>query len=205
MSDNRQYQTLLAAAAEKLSTIYPTRLALRAALDLDEEENDFWFRSFGKEYRLRCSDWSIKPATNMWHHIIILQYLAGANGLPPTSEWVALRDIIPGSDARAAEFEREFRKRFEILGQYEPQQLRRICRKLGAEFRYDESADLSAIFPFMPQYPIRLNFWFQDEEFPASGKLLVNAGVRTCLNMETVGELMLMIMRRLCAEGRRLK
>ncbi len=205
MSDNRQYKALLAAAAEKLRTVYPTRLALRACVDLDEEENALCFNSFGREYKVRCSDWSIEPATNMWHHLVILQYLAGANGLPPTADWVALRELIPGSDARAAEFERECQSRFERLGKYTPQQMRRICKTLGAEFRYDESADLTAILPFMPQFPIRLNYWFQDEEFPASGKFLVNAGVRTCLNMEIVGELMLFMARRMCAEGRRLR
>ena len=215
MNDNRQYQTLLNEAAEKLRTVYPSRLALRAGVKLDEEENALCFSSFGQEYKVRCSDWSIEPETNMWHHMIILQYLEGANSMQLNDRWIALRELPHGSDSRAAGFERQYRERFEKLGEYSAEQLKRACEAMGAEFLNDRSADLSAVFPFMPQYPIRMNFWFADEAdedededefdaFPASGKLLVNDGVRTTLNMEAAGQLMLFLMKRLCAEARRL-
>ena len=215
MSDNRQYETLLAAAAEKLRTVYPSRLALRAGVDLDEQANTLCFSSFGQEYRIHCSDWSIEPETNMWHHMVILQYLEGANSLPTTNQWIALRELAHGADSRAVEFERQYQERFEKLGEYSAEELKKVFTSLGGELLDDKSADLSAIFHFMPQYPIRLNFWFAEEEddededefdsFPASGKLLVNAGERTVLNMEAVGQLLLFLMKRLCAEARRLK
>lgn len=37
-----------------------------------------------------------------------------------------------------------------------------------------ERADLCAVFPFLPWYSLWLKIWFADEEFEASGKLLVS-------------------------------
>ena len=72
-------------------------------------------------------------------------------------------------------------------------QLCRICERLGAQF-VEERADLCAVFPFLPRYPIWLKVWFADDEFGASGKLLVNRSADHYLTIEdavTVGELLL--------------
>lgn len=62
----------------------------------------------------------------------------------------------------------------------------------GAVFR-DSNADLCAVFPFLPRYPVIVKMWFADEEFPASGKMLVSGGADHYLTIEdavTVGEVM---------------
>lgn len=51
-----------------------------------------------------------------------------------------------------------------------------------------------AVFPFLPHYPIWLKVWFADDEFEASGKLLVSRSTEHYLTIEdavTVGELLL--------------
>ena len=68
----------------------------------------------------------------------------------------------------------------------------------------DSNADLCAVFPFLPRYPVIVKMWFADEEFPASGKMLVSGGADHYLTIEdavTVGEVML---RRLEETWRRL-
>ena len=76
---------------------------------------------------------------------------------------------------------------------YKPEQIKEVCRFLGADFR-DSNADLCAVFPFLPRYPVAVKIWFADEEFPASGKMLVSASADHYLTVEdavTAGEVML--------------
>ena len=44
---------------------------------------------------------------------------------------------------------------------------------------------------------MRLNLWLPDDEFPASGKLLVNKGVKHCLGTEAIGTIGTMIVKRI--------
>ena len=94
----------------------------------------------------------------------------------------------------------------EGLSGVSPETLERACRDLGGVLREPGRSDLSAEFRFMPRYPLRLELWYADEEFPASGKLLVNDGVKTQLGLEAAGTLGVLLLRRLirrCGEGRK--
>ena len=58
----------------------------------------------------------------------------------------------------------------------------------------DGKADLSVRFSLFPRYPMLLNIWLEDEEFPAAGKLLVDKSADHYLTIEdavTAGELFL--------------
>lgn len=49
----------------------------------------------------------------------------------------------------------------------------------------------------MPNYPVWLKIWFADDEFPASGRLLLDASAEHYLSIEdavTVGELLLKLL-----------
>ena len=65
--------------------------------------------------------------------------------------------------------------------------------KLGAEL-LPSNADFCARFDFAPRYPVWLKVWFADEEFPASGRLLLDESAPHYLTIEdavTVGSLIL--------------
>lgn len=58
----------------------------------------------------------------------------------------------------------------------------------------DSNADFTVQFDFLPCYPLLLKLWFADEEFPASGKLLVDTGADHYLTIEdavTLGQLVM--------------
>ena len=79
------------------------------------------------------------------------------------------------------------------LGILPPEELERRCRSLGAEL-LPSNADFCARFDFAPRYPIWLKVWFADEEFPASGRLLLDESAPHYLTIEdavTVGSLIL--------------
>ena len=75
----------------------------------------------------------------------------------------------------------------------EPEQVINVCKSLGAEI-IESKFDLCAVFYLFPNYLVTLNIWFADEEFEASGKMLVDKSADHYLTMEDsvmVGEFML--------------
>ena len=45
----------------------------------------------------------------------------------------------------------------------------RACEALGGRV-VPGKADVSAVIPYAPRFPVTVHFWCGDEEFPASGK-----------------------------------
>ena len=64
-----------------------------------------------------------------------------------------------------------------------PEAVRQCFRRLGAE-EIQARADFCAVIPFLPNYPILVNIWFADEEFPASGKMLLEGNADHYLTVE---------------------
>lgn len=66
-------------------------------------------------------------------------------------------------------------------------------KALGGE-KKQSKADLCVEIPFLPMYPITVNIWFADDEYPASGKILLDESADHYLTVEdavAVGELIL--------------
>ena len=198
MAENRQYDEMLAAAARRLRGADPGTLAERAGLEWDGRCLEA--TSFGQRVRIDADAFRATPQIDMWHHLALLQYLAGADGSLPTRRWIGIAELPEGGLVRGASFDREVDRLVAAgLGGCDMQALRRACGALGAVVDEDGPADLSADFDFMPRFPLRLNLWLADDEFPPSGKLLVNAGVAHCLGTEAIGTVGCMLVGRLCA------
>lgn len=63
------------------------------------------------------------------------------------------------------------------------EQVEATLKALGTAF-VPSNADLCAILPFLPYYPIAMNIWFDDEEFPREGKLLLSKSASHYLTIE---------------------
>ena len=91
-------------------------------------------------------------------------------------------------------FDRTAEQKLEkLLQDKDPEKIQKACKNLGAEFT-ETKADLCAVFPVLPRYPVTLKIWFADEEFPASGKLFLQDHADHYLSVEdavTVGEILL--------------
>ena len=196
-SENWQYEELMAAAVARLREREPGEIAARAGLELSG--TDIAMDSFGQRLRVNAATFAIDPALEMWHVLCLLQYLASVDGSHPTDEWIALANLPEGGVSRGASFDREIDGLIaERLGKHAPEDIRGAFEALGATFREDSRADLCAEFRFAPNYPLLLNLWYADDEFPASGKVLVNGGVRRCLGLEAAGTAAVLLARRLC-------
>ena len=58
----------------------------------------------------------------------------------------------------------------------------------------ESNADVAYRIPFLPNFPVLLKAWLPDEEFPASGRLLLDSSADHYLTIEdavTVAEIIL--------------
>jgi len=197
MIENRQYEAMLAAAAERLRGRDLQDIADRAGMTFDGRA--IALESFGQSLRIDGETFRIEPALDMWRHLSLLQYLAGVDDSRPTEDWLALCDVPGDGVSRGASFDREIDELIaNRLGRHSPERIRAACDAMGAEYGRDNRVDLRAVFRFAPNYPLLLNLWFADEEFPASGKVLVNGGVSRCLGLEAAGSVAVLLVRGLC-------
>ena len=60
------------------------------------------------------------------------------------------------------------------------------CERSGGVM-VDGKADVSVIIPYAPMFKVLVNFWEGDDEFPASGKVLVDENAEHYLEIEAAG------------------
>ena len=75
--------------------------------------------------------------------------------------------------------------------------------QLGGHILEGGKADVSAVFRFLPRYPMLLNLWLADDEFPASGKVLINSGTGLALGLEAAGTIAINLVDELCKAAAR--
>ena len=80
--------------------------------------------------------------------------------------------------------------------------LQAICTTLGASIE-SSNADLCALLPFLPQYPVTWKLWLAEEEdeIEGSGRLFLNGSADHYLSIEdavTVGSIILDRLQRRC-------
>lgn len=116
-----------------------------------------------------------------------------ADGTPLTGKWISFGQIKDGL-ARGGDFDRRcedvIRRR---LSQISIKELTEKCMDTGGRI-LDSNADFTVQFDFLPRYPLLLKLRFADEEFPASGKLLLDTSVDHYLMIEdavTAGQILM--------------
>ena len=190
---NSAFQEMLTAAKGWLSGRSPEELAGLAGAEWKPEEKILSLQSLNQRLEVSAEDWSVRPQPEEWHHLILLHYLSIADGTQLSDEMISFGNLKDGL-IRGTKFDRTADLALaRFLKDREPEQIKAVCRSLGAGFQ-DSNADLCAVFPFLPRYPVAVKIWFADEEFPASGKMLVSASADHYLTVEdavTAGEVML--------------
>ena len=157
------------------------------------ENGVFWVRTLGRRVEIQWPAGKITPPVSTWHTLTLLHYLDLADGTPLTGRTITFSQYKDGL-VRGGGLNRntELIVRRD-LGVLPREELARRCEALGAEL-LPSNADFCARFDFAPRYPVWLKVWFADEEFPASGRLLVDESAPSYLTIEdavTVGALIL--------------
>ncbi len=196
--DNGGHGSMMRFAIDRLAGRDLRDIALKAQVELDEGNGNrasLSFDTFGTRVRLSCPGFSFAPALGLWHELVILHALDIADGTQPTGVPVAFGQLTDGL-ARGSDFDRRATSAFKgflAADDRDASGFLSACDSLGAK-RIDSKADVGLVLHLLPCYPIYLNVWLADEEFPASAKLMVDAASDHILTLEdavTVGELLL--------------
>ena len=189
--ENRQFELMLEAVRSRLLRHVPEEISEKAGVRY--ENGVFWVRTFGRCVEVQWPAGKITPPVSTWHTLTLLHYLDLADGTPLTGRTITFSQYKDGL-VRGGGLDRntELIVRRD-LGVLPREELARRCEALGAEL-LPSNADFCARFDFAPRYPVWLKVWFADEEFPASGRLLVDESAPSYLTIEdavTVGALIL--------------
>ena len=190
-SPNRQYESMLAVARERLSRHAPESIARRAGVTWDGGR--LTVPSLGQTVTVTVPGFTVSPELDMWHVLTLLHYLDLADGTPLLGKMMAFAQY-PDGMVRGGGFDRRAETDIRLhMGLLPPEELRRRLLALGAALE-PSNADLCARIPFLPRYPLWLRIWFADEEFPASGRMFLDESAAHYLTVEdavVVGELIL--------------
>ena len=134
--------------------------------------------------------------------IVLAWYILHGGAGDRTGDWVAYRDFRDGAFFHAA-FSRIVENRIASDFGGRISALSEAASKLGAEpLEADLGGDLRLFFPALPRVPLALIFYDADEDFPASARVLFDAGAPRFLDMECLAVLGLILADRLAmADG----
>ncbi|MBR6950261.1 MAG: DUF3786 domain-containing protein [Oscillospiraceae bacterium] len=183
---NRQMELMLAPAREKLMGRNIADLCEKAGVVYDEDTDDLLVPSLGEYIRIRLPDYTVLQDLDMWRHLTLLQYLDTADGTPLTGTEIGLGDMRGGL-SRGLGFDKDIGLMFaRDCREATAEDVARACRALGGRI-LSGSADVTAVIDYAPRFPITVRFWCGDDEFPPSGKTLVDAAAEHYLTLEAAG------------------
>lgn len=188
---NQLFSNMLQAALTWLEGRSPEEISRQAGIPFDG--NVFRFTSLGIPVTIHYPDYRIEPELEQWHTLVLLHYLSLADGEALSGRKITFAEYKNGM-VRGGGFDRDVERTIEKQSDaLYPEALEKRCLALGAEIQ-DSNADFCAEFSLAPNYPVWLKIWFADEEFPASGRMLLDASAEHFLSIEdavTIGGLLL--------------
>ncbi len=195
ITDNRAFSEMLAAAKSRLAGRSPFEIAEKTRIAFDAERQLFRLSSLGEEITIHYPTYDIEQKLDEWHYLVILHYLDMSDGTPLDQQMITFGELRDGL-VRGGGFDRTCEQTMAHYFAKKPlENLRAACTALGASVE-DSNADLYAVFPFLPQYPVTLKLWLAEEEdeIDGSGRLFLNGSAGHYLSVEdavTVGTLLL--------------
>lgn len=197
MKNHRAFQQMLQPAKERIRLHAPEEIAKKSGAVFHETGSFFELQSLNQKIRITYPDCIFQPQIDEWHKLVILHYLDLADGTVVSSQMISFGALKDGL-IRGSKFDRDTESMLQkLLAGKTQEQICEICKCLGAEFVKDR-ADMCAIFPFLPHYPVWLKIWLADEEFDVSGKLMISKSADHYLTVEdavTVGEILLSLLK----------
>lgn len=183
---NRAFEEMRKVALIRLSNRNPEEIAEKAGILYRREDSSFLIPSLGQTLELSWPECVFWPPVEGWQHLILLHYLDLADGTPLSGRWINFGSLKEGV-IRGTKFDRDAERDLAaFLKGKNPEEVRAALRELGAEEIKSPAGrpDLCVRIPLLPYYPVILNIWFADEEFPASGKMLLNGSADHYLTVE---------------------
>lgn len=193
IQENHAFMEMMKVAREWLTGREPLKIAEKTGISYDGKSACFHLLSMGTEICIHYPGYEVTPYVNEWQQLIILHYMKLADGMPLSGKWMPMREIRDGL-IRGGDFDLRCENMIrQHLSQISVRELSEKCKVVGGKI-ITSNADFTVRFDFLPRYPLLLKLWFADEEFPASGKLFVDANADHYLTIEdavTVGQIIM--------------
>ncbi len=197
MKENRMFTQMLNIAKERLLKHDNEEIGCKANIEYNKHEDTFCISTLGQIIKVKSPEFSVFPYLNEWYQLVILHYMDLADGHALTERLISFSQMKDGL-VRGGGFDTKFEKAIQsLLGTISENAFKEKCIALGGKV-VQTNADYSVVFPFLPMFPITLNVWFADDDFDASGRLLLDASAEHYLTIEdavTVGEIMIELLR----------
>lgn len=189
------FDEMLKAARAWLQGRAAADIARRAGVEFDGSA--LRFESLGVPLRVAYPSYAITPEVEPWHQLLVLHYLHLADGFPVSDEKITFSQYKDGM-IRGGDFDRRVEQAVrQKLGLLPTEALRARALALGGKETVS-NADLCVEIPALPRFPLLLKIWFADEEFEASGRLLVDKSAAHYLTVEDAVMLGELILGKLC-------
>lgn len=192
MIKDQMFSQMNQAALARLAGREPRELARNACIRYEAEAQAFHIPTMGMEVTLSYPDYRFMPELPGWHSLVILHYLDLADGFPLTGKEIPFGQMKSGM-VRGGGIDRRCELTIQNLKNLSEDTLMKICENIGGE-PISSNADAAYRIPFLPKFPVTLKIWLPDEEFPASGRLLLDSSADHYLTIEdavTVAEIIL--------------
>ena len=193
---NQMFSQMLAAAHKRLAGRDPAEIAQRTGIEYDINAGLFRLQSLNAELCVSWPELEIAPVLDGWHQLLILHYLDLADSTPVCGREISFAQMRDGM-VRGGGFDRRCEDFIGLLmQQIDETQLTARCIALGGVL-FDSNSDFACRFPFLPNWPLILKIWFADDEFDASGRIMVDASADHYLTIEdavTAGEILLKLL-----------
>lgn len=160
-------------ALQWLKDADPEQIAQNAGVSYDASAGVFRFPFLGQQIRVTYPAFQIIPSQNPWSSLLILHYLHLADGCPLSGREIPFSALKDGM-VRGGGIDRKFENAIGRQKDLSEQMLRQACRQMGGR-QIETNADIAFLIPFLPRFPVVIKVWFADEEFPASGRMLLDA------------------------------
>lgn len=192
MDQNQMFSQMRQAALARLAGRDPKGIARNSGVCYEESTQQFHIPTLGRTVTLHYPDYRFAPELPGWHSLVILHYLDLADGFPLTGKEIPFGQMRSGM-VRGGGIDRRCELAIQNQKDLNEDTLAKICESIGGE-PVASNADAAFRIPFLPRFPVTLKIWFPDEDFPASGRMLLDAGADHYLTIEdavTVAEILL--------------
>lgn len=189
---NQMFSQMNLVALARLEGRGSREIACNAGVRYDEESQAFHIPTMGTEVVVSYPDYHFTPELPGWHRLVILHYLDLADGFPLIGKEIPFGQMKSGM-VRGGGIDRKCEQVIQNLKNLNEDTLTEISKSIGGE-PIVSNADAAYRIPFLPNFPVVIKIWLPDEDFPASGRLLLDSSADHYLTIEdavTVAEIIL--------------
>ncbi len=177
-------------AVKTFSVLNPAEIAANAGVELGEDGKTLKVPFIDQYFLVKHPEGKVKTPdgeeASIYLAIIILHYLATADGKALTGRWIAYRHL-PGGDIYIEPFQKRAVKPFLKTFGERPEDFKKAAMALGGYSA--ETSGISMVIPVMPRVPVCFSIWPGDDELPASANILFDEAASSYLPTEDYAHL----------------